>query len=222
MEGLKSLIAFQPSPYVSQLVGSCKDKFAMQYYENGCANNLTKALERGIKDNVVENSDNKAKLGMQLCINYAEIIRFLHSSPRGTRVNCDSNTLYRTLHNMLITDDVTLVLNDLDILPEAQGKNVLCTHWKLNAEQTAPEMRWPYLNKTYHWRDQPTYDEKSDIWRIAGVCEHFVSLVTNGSFPMQLLEDIHKKCQTVDPDKRPTAQEVLEEYSKVMRFLKVY
>jgi len=50
---------------------------------------------------------------------YAEALAYLHASPRGTRVMCDGDHVSKLLSQFLITDDLRLVLNDLDALPEA-------------------------------------------------------------------------------------------------------
>jgi glycoprotein-mannosyl O6-kinase len=89
----------------------------------------------------------------------------------------------------------------------------------LSPDSTAPEMRWPYPNKKYTWREQPMYDEKTDIWKFQELCEYFFSLLSNNTFPNQLLDDIHERCKNTDPDQRPTAEEVLQEYRQVMQLL---
>lgn len=48
-----------------------------------------------------------------------DAIRFLHNSPAGTRVMCDSNTPEKLLSQFVVDDADRLLLNDLDAVPLA-------------------------------------------------------------------------------------------------------
>ena len=52
-----------------------------------------------------------------LALDYLDILAYLHNSPIGTRVMCDSNDLEKTLSQFLVTDELRLVVVDLDALP---------------------------------------------------------------------------------------------------------
>jgi serine/threonine protein kinase len=100
----------------------------------------------------------------------------------------------------------------MEYLPVTNNTQICLPVHPLYDIEAAPEMF-----KTT--RKKPTYDEKTDIWKIPKICEHFLSFVKNNSNPVVLLDDIHKRCRQLDPDMRPTAFDVLKEYHKVMNIL---
>ena len=170
-----------------------------------------------ILENRTNNRTEKIELIMRLCVNYAEMIAFLHNSLNGTLVNCDSNSVDQALEQVLVGNDMALVLNDLDLLHEAKGKSIVCKRNILIGNIRAPEMTWPFLYKDSVYHQMPKYDEKSDIWKVPIICEHFLSMAEGSEFVKKLLVDFHKKCMIINPDLRPTALEVVAKYKKVLQ-----
>ena len=130
-------------------------------------------------------------------------------------VMCDSNDLEKTLSQYLLSDDLRLVVNDLDALPEVDNEHNLlirCGHKQLFGDFVAPEQLWPYEDEEFSDVDMPSYDEKIDIWKIPDVCHYFLNDTTGAESLHFHLFKIHKQCKSNDPQKRPTAKEVLEKY----------
>ncbi|MGH0172040.1 UNVERIFIED_CONTAM: hypothetical protein FKN15_062547 [Acipenser sinensis] len=113
LHGLEMLKALQ-SKYVVTLVGFCVEDNTVvtEYQPLGSLMNLNAVLNL-VKYQSLNTWHNRFRLAME----YVAIVNFLHSSPMGTCVMCDSNDLGNTLSQYLLTSDFHLVANDLDALP---------------------------------------------------------------------------------------------------------
>ncbi|XP_072032793.1 protein O-mannose kinase-like [Amphiura filiformis] len=102
---------FQPSPFVTQFLGFCPSFPALvtEYHRFGSLDNINRILKEQNEDNVATR--------FRISLDYVKIINFLHSSPTGTHVMCDSSNLNKTLSQFLVTSDLHVVVNDLDMLP---------------------------------------------------------------------------------------------------------
>ncbi|GFS81113.1 protein O-mannose kinase [Nephila pilipes] len=197
--------------YTVQLVGFCKNNIITEFYALGNALNVNYHLRHSFR------TYDSVKLRLDLCINYAAIINFLHSSPVGNRVMCDSNSLEKTLSQFLITDDFRIVVNDLDATPEVtyvsgEEKGVICGNKALEGSFVAPEQLWPYEQK-FDPKILPRYNEKTDIFKIPDVCNWFLGNLADAS--KYKLFNFHKRCKNRDPSKRPSAKHVLEMYNNI-------
>nr|XP_030690456.1 protein O-mannose kinase isoform X4 [Globicephala melas] len=161
---------------------------------------------------------------LQLALGYVAIIDFLHRSPLGTLVMCDSSDLPKTLSQYLLTANFSIVLNDLDALPlvnRSTGALVKCGHRELRGDFVAPEQLWPYGEDVpFHDDLMPAYDEKIDIWKIPDVSSFLLGHVEGSDMVRFHLFDIHKACKSQTPAERPTAQDVLDTYQKVLNLLR--
>lgn len=207
--GLNMLKALNPSPHVVQLVGFCEDENVIltEYHKNGNAVNVTNLLP-----------PNDLKFRLKLCLNYAILLEYLHNSPAGKRVMCDSNDIVKLLSQLLVTDNVTLVINDVDALPEVNlelNTTAKCGHRQLIGTFVAPEQLWPFPGP-FDDNKMPGYDEKTDIWKAASVCEYFLGDTPNSDFARYHLFSLHKSCKNIHPIKRPTASQLVREYVKVI------
>ena len=54
---------------------------------------------------------------LQLALGTVDFLDFVHPSPLGTLVMCNSSNLSKTLSQYLLTTNSNIVLNDLDTLP---------------------------------------------------------------------------------------------------------
>lgn len=214
--GLSMLQALQGSK-VTQLVGFCLKDPALvtEYHPFGSLLNLDVVLlqERYIKQNTWQ-------VRLRLAMDYVSILHYLHTSAAGCRVMCDSNTLEKTLSQFLLTNDLHLVVNDLDALPEVDKNNDVlakCGHRELFGDFVAPEQLWPFANDSAPFSDNlmPGYDEKTDIWKIPEVTQFLMGRVSGGDLVHFHLFQIHKECKKKDPTSRPTAQKVLNVYKTV-------
>jgi glycoprotein-mannosyl O6-kinase len=209
--GLHMLKLFQPSPFVVQLVGFCEvdNVILTEYHKNGNAVNITQISVRNLK------------FRLKLCLNYALLLEYLHNSPFGTRVMCDSNDLAKLLSQLLVTDNHTLILNDLDALPEVDRRlnlGVKCGHQQLTGTFVAPEQLWPF-SSPFSDNKMPGYNEKTDIWKAASVCEYFLGDVPNSDMARYHLFSLHKSCKNTNPERRPTANQLVKGYMKAMEEL---
>lgn len=187
------------------------------YYKHGSANNLNRLLQKPEFSQY-----NNIQTRFQLIVDYVKIMNYLHNSPIGIRVMCDTATLRKLLMHYLITDDFHLVVNDLDYTLDAREENrILCGSRKELRSFVAPEQRWPF-NESVPLRSdlKPTYDEKVDIWKIPLVVERLLGRVNGSSFANSKLRIVMDKCRAANPQQRPTANEVLQKLLRVQRLIK--
>lgn len=214
--GLYMLKMYNQNPNVVQLIGFCESKGILltEFHRNGNGSNLKILLEN--------NFTSDFQLRLKLCLNYALLLEFLHHGPGGTRVMCDSNDLEKLLSQLLITENMNIILNDLDALPEVNkelGLAVKCGTKELKGNFVAPEQRWKF-KKPYIHEEMPGYDEKSDIWKVPSVCDHFIGSGPGSEIVKYRLFYIHKNCKRINPAERPTATQLVAQYIKVMHELK--
>lgn len=208
--GSKMLHDLQPSDHVTLFIGSCQDSYITQYHKLGSARNILDVL-RKIKD--IDSLQRR----LALCANYVEIVNFLHNSPIGTRVMCDSNDLDKLLSQYLITDNLTLVVNDLDALPvlNLENKTIKCGTRQIISSFAAPEQLWPYQTD-YDDKKMPGYDEKTDVWKLPDVCDYFLGSIPGSDLLRFKLFKIHKECKSTLATDRPSAADVLAIYRALL------
>ncbi|KAG5265493.1 hypothetical protein AALO_G00243100 [Alosa alosa] len=214
LHGLSMLRSLQ-SARVVQLVGSCEGDgvFVTEYHPLGTPLGLDDALAIPRY-----RSSDAWQTRLRLALDYVAFLSFLHASPVGTRVMCDSNDLSKTLSQFLLTADFRLVANDLDALPEVtpRGHGVKCGPRQLTGDFVAPEQLWPHGDEKPFSDDlMPGYDEKTDIWKIPEVTGFLLGHVTGSDVIHFHLFQIHADCKKSDPKQRPTAREVLSVYRTV-------
>lgn len=212
--GIDILKTLSPTKFVIQFLGFCgKGVIFTEYHQLGNALNLSHLLAARKDDNIV--------LRLTLCLNYAYILNYLHTSTAGTRVFCDSNNLQQLLSQLLITDAFNLLLNDVDALPEVHKNNnysIKCGHKEISDTFAAPEQRWAFEH-SFVDDEMPGYDEKTDIWKAAAVCEHFVHSNEGNDVAQYYLFSLHKSCRNIDPKKRPSAGTLIAQYLQIVNEL---
>lgn len=214
-ENLSTLRLLAPNPYTVQFLGACRDSVYTEYHKLGNAANLNLHLSKSLK------AHDSISVRFQLCIQYVRILDFLHAGPIGTRVMCDSNTLEKTLTQYLLTDDLSLVLNDLDAVPQVDKENgvgVICGWRPLHGSFVAPEQVWKGKGD-FDPNMVEQYDEKIDIWRVPDVCHWFLGQSTDADILKFKLFKVHKLCKSLDPAERPTARYLVETYTDVKESL---
>lgn len=217
--GLRMLRSLQ-SRHVVTLVGYCEESYSIitEYHPLGSLKNLddTFNLPKYKNFNTWQN-----RLG--LAIDYVSILRYLHNSPLGALVMCDSNDLDKVLSQYLLTSDFRLVANDLDALPlvdKDKGVLVKCGPREITGNFVAPEQLWPYgPDKEFSDDLMPPYDEKTDIWKTPAVTDYLLGHVEGSDVVRFHLFDIHSECKKENPAERPSAQTVLDTYKRIMTLL---
>ncbi|KAK9533056.1 hypothetical protein VZT92_010409 [Zoarces viviparus] len=216
LHGLSMLQALQ-GPQVVQLVGFCLENHTQvtEHHPLGPLLNLDDVLAQE-----QHKQHNKWQMRLRLAIDYVSILHYLHNSPAGRRVMCDSSSLVKTLSQFLMTSDFHLVVNDLDALPEvdpSRGLLVKCGHRELTGDFVAPEQLWPFTTKGKPFSDDlmPEYDERTDIWKIPDVTWFLMGRVPGGDVVHFHLFQIHEECKKEDPKLRPSALDVLKVYRSV-------
>lgn len=217
LHGVSMLQALQ-GPWVVQLVGFClEDRVLLtEYHPLGSLLNLERVLARE-----QQQRHNTWTSRLALATNYVSILHFLHNSPAGRRVMCDSSSLEKTLSQFLLTSDLHLLVNDLDALPEvdvSHGLKVKCGHRQLTGDFVAPEQLWPFKTEGEPFSDElmPAYDEKTDIWKIPDVTQFLMGQVPGGDLVHFHLFHIHQECKKEEPWLRPSAHDVLTAYRTVL------
>lgn len=202
---------------VVQLVGFCLENNSIitQHHPHGSLLNLENVLAQPKYQHL-----NTWHIRLRLATDYVSILHYLHNSPAGRRVMCDSNSLEKTLSQFLLTNDFHVVINDLDALPEVNpsgGMLVKCGRRELTGHFVAPEQLWPFIDDEQPFSDDlmPPYDEKTDIWKIPDVTQFIMGRTPGGDLVHFHLFQIHKECKNVLPRLRPSAFDVLKTYKSV-------
>ena len=183
------------------------------YHPRGSADRLEEILKKPHLQ-----IHNSLETRLRLCVDYVRILEFLHNSPLGIRVMCDSNDIEKTLSQYLVTDTFNLVVADLDALPEVnheEGQLIKCGHRELFGSFVAPEQLWPFAPVPFNNDQMQGYDEKIDIWRIPNVIDKLLGRVKGSNFVRRQLLNIHERCKMRDPQLRPSATSVLQELYRV-------
>nr|XP_020662826.1 protein O-mannose kinase [Pogona vitticeps]XP_020662828.1 protein O-mannose kinase [Pogona vitticeps] len=218
MHGLQMLKSLQ-SKHVVKLLGYCEEEFTVltEYHPFGSLKNLNQILNLPKYKN-----SNMWQNRFLLAINYVSIIHYLHNSPLGTFVMCDSNDLEKVLSQYLLTSSFHIVVNDLDALPlvnKSAGELIKCGHQELQGEFVAPEQLWPYGNNIpFEDNLMPPYDEMTDIWKIPDVSNFLLGDVDGSDLVRFHLFGIHQACKK-RPNERPSAKMVLDTYRNVLASL---
>eukprot|EP00058_Branchiostoma_floridae_P011446 XP_002596934.1 hypothetical protein BRAFLDRAFT_215921 [Branchiostoma floridae] len=214
---VEMLRKLQYSSHVVTLVGSCNTTFLTELHRLGSTNNIETIFKRRDFSKL-----NNVRTRFNLSLSFVEAIHFLHNSPIGTLVICDSQDLKKTLSQYLVTEDFNLVANDLDSLREVNSKEKLfirCRQRQLRPGFVSPEELWPFENETFDGSRLPYYDEKTDIWKILNVVNYLLGNVNGSDVVRSHLFKVHQQCQDRDPKQRPNAKVVLDEYKRVRNLL---
>lgn len=89
---------------------------------------------------------------LQAGLDYLHAIEMLHSHPDGPFVMCDAVSAHKLLSQFLISDQLRLLLNDIDALPAVKPGTggILCGHRALpNTPFQAPEQIWPFPDRPF-------------------------------------------------------------------------
>ncbi|KAG8237547.1 hypothetical protein J437_LFUL017446 [Ladona fulva] len=218
LSGMQNIKEFQQNPFTIQAIGFCFEEkmYLSEFHRNGDASTLEKVLRTKAQDGI--------HLRFKLCYNYVQILtslhhaRFTNGSSMPPKVLCDSNNLDKLLSQLLFTDDLSLVLNDMDALPTVGIGGIKCGHKPLKGNFVAPEQRW---NSSEEYDDalMMGYDEKTDIWKVPSVCSHFLDSMKGREAVEDELKPIHEQCHHTNPKKRPTAFEILTYYENVRKLV---
>ncbi|KAJ7337125.1 hypothetical protein OS493_009977 [Desmophyllum pertusum] len=211
LRGMTRLEQLQ-GPYVTRLIGRCYDKLEMvtMFYKHGSLRRLDRLLKQPELSHY-----NNIRTRLQLSVDYVKIMSYLHNSPMGVLVMCDTVSLRKLLSQFLITDDFRLVVNDLDMALEVtQEKGILCHKSEKELRPfEAPEQRWPIFRKDL------THDEKVDIWKFPAVVEKLLDGVNGSSFAKSELRKMMETCRATNPEQRPTSNEVLQELLRIQQLI---
>ena len=187
------------------------------FYKYGSANNLNRLLnQRNLSQY------NNIQTRLQLSVDYVKIMAFLHNSPIGVRVMCDTGNLRKLLSQYLITDDFHMVVNDLDRLSQVTKDGACQKNFQVS-DPFERELQWRSRpNETeppkFSWARK--YDEKSDIWKLPWAVRKLLSNVKGSDFVKTQLREIMERCNAINPQLRPTANEVLQELLRVQKRLR--
>ncbi|XP_078260117.1 protein O-mannose kinase isoform X2 [Rhinoraja longicauda] len=217
--GLEMLKGLQ-SAHVVKLLGFCEEDptILTEYHPFGSLANVDSVLEQEGQGDF-----NTWEVRFQLALEYARFLRYLHNSPLGPRVMCDSNDLIKTLSQYLLTADLHVVANDLDALPLVNRSAevlVKCGHRQLQGDFVAPEQLWPFGN-TVPFSDHlmPPYDEKTDIWKVPDVTDFLLGQVEGSDVVRLHLFQLHQDCKRHKPQLRPSMLTVVQTYKAVYNSL---
>lgn len=202
------------SKFTTRFLGDCDGRVLFtKFYRLGPLSGLYHLLPRlvsrssgGVSQKTsTQPSEASSRDCFQFCIGYARVIDYLHNSPIGRRVMCDSNDLAKLASQFLIDDDLSIVANDLDALPDTTHGPIKCGNRSLHGDLIAPEQRTP----------QATYDHRIDIYKLPFVCDYIRSLCPKNELLELLLTPLHVQCLDQLPSNRPNASQIVSEYLKI-------
>ena len=160
---------------------------------------------------------NNLQTRFQLIVDYVKVMNYLHNSPVGTIVMCDTANIRKALSQYLITDDFHLIVNDLDNTPRVgEADGILCGHRRATASNSwfSPEQRG--LSES---GSKSKTDEKIEIWRIPAVMELLLGNVDGSSLVKNEVEKVLTRCRATNPQQRPTAKEIVHELLRVQKLI---
>ena len=182
------------------------------YYKHGSGRTINMYLKKPEYSQY-----NNLQTRFQLVVDYVKVMNYLHNSPVGTIVMCDTANIVKALSQYLITDDFHLVANDLDNTPLVKEKDgILCSHRRATESNAwfSPEQRGLSESDSV-----PKTDEKIEIWRIPAVMGMLLDNVEGSSFVKSKLEKVMARCRATNPQQRPTANEVVQELLRVQQLI---
>ena len=180
------------------------------YYKHGSTKTVGRLLQKPEFSHL-----NNIQTRFQLLVDYVKIMNYMHNTSIGVLVMCDSGTLGKLLSQYLITGDFHLVVNDLDKATDArQVDGILCNH------KFAKEANSWFATEQRGLSESDT-DEKIEIWRIPVIARKLISGVEGSSFVQSKLENVMTRCQAMNPQQRPTANEVVQELLGVQQLITI-
>lgn len=210
------------SKNVVQLVGQCDDAILTEYHPTGTLGDLIESEEYE-RFNLIDR--------IKLALRYVEIVSYLHDSPAGTRVMCDSNRVKGTVKQYLVTNTNDLVINDLDdlkLVEDGKMEGRVCSHADylynrrdiLIEKFLAPEQY--RFNATaitnlesYSEDELPSLNEKIDIYKIPAITGYILGTVAGHTSVMEKMAPIHAMCLNRNPKLRPSAGVIHNAYLKL-------
>ena len=185
-------------------------------YKHGSARYLDRLLQRPMHSQY-----NNIQTRFELSVDYVKIMDYLHNSPIGVRVMCDRGTLHKLLSQYLITDDFRMVVNDVDRLLEVTDDGGCDTRPNMSIPLQREIERQAGQNKSepLQFNLRPAYDEKIDIWKLPWIVERLLGDVKGSSFVKSQLCEIMERCHAIEPQQRPTANEILQEFLRVQQLI---
>ncbi|XP_072898675.1 protein O-mannose kinase isoform X1 [Hemitrygon akajei] len=215
LHGLEMLKGLQSS-YVVQLLGFCEEDATIltEYHPLGSLVNVNSVLQQE-----EHREFDTWEVRFHLALEYVNFLHYLHNSPLGTRVMCDSNDLTKTLSQYLLTTNLHVIANDLDALPlvnRSAGVLIKCGTRQLHGDFVAPEQLWPFGDKFPFSDDlMPPYDEKTDIWKVPDVTDFLLGQVGGSDVVRLHLFQLHQDCKKNKPQLRPSILNVVKTYKAV-------
>ncbi|GFO48410.1 protein o-mannose kinase [Plakobranchus ocellatus] len=144
LHGLDMLKLFNKDPgykenKIVQLIGWCLDDppvIVTEMHHLGAASHIHEVLRNRFPD--VDPLIQR----FRMCLEFVHVLNILHSHADGPRVMCDANYPEKALSQFLLSNNLSLILNDVDALPQVNrksGKFVKCGHRELQGDYLAPE-----------------------------------------------------------------------------------
>ncbi|XP_078486014.1 protein O-mannose kinase-like [Ciona intestinalis] len=224
-EGATNLLNLQPSQHVIQVAGFCKLGNQTHILTEKC--DKYGNLNDFIKSDAIVKLSGKERL--KLAIGLVQTFVYLHHGGGEARVNCDLHQLSQALSQYLVTNDMRIVMNDVDELPIDDVNNhpvcksetgcVMVEHTFLS-----PEQRY---NEADCKQDKlPKVSIKTDVWKIPNLTNAIMNVRSPNSTELKkiqrinrLLKQVHKMCKKIDPVNRWNSQQVLEDYVRVYNYV---
>eukprot|EP00041_Stephanoeca_diplocostata_P008702 m.128722 g.128722 ORF g.128722 m.128722 type:complete len:424 (-) comp17441_c0_seq1:572-1843(-) len=239
------------SPFVVPLIGFCPDRLEMvvPWYPMGAAHNFDAVLRKEMRDIYGAQDYHTSaaaqemifSLRLQAVEDYLTILAALHGyGTRATpRVLCDCKEgPVKLLSQFLVTNTLRLVLNDVDAAPavspacriKSTGRpGVKCGHRQFSGSDfVAPEQLWPWADRAFADDDMPCYDEKVDVYKIPETIQYLLGSEFLASLSpasrivfQRLFDGMVQDCKMHNPAARPSAYQVLANFSSVTRHLQI-
>lgn len=215
---LASFFSVQTNPSFVQFLGYCNgtSQIFTEYHKLADATLIGSIL----RNNTILDEHQKSMVGFRLCLDYSATINELH---RLGRYLCDGNELRKLVSQFLLTDNLRLVVGDMDSLYKAGLDD--CPNWFRKFPKFTAREFIEHENDTCALTNQTCRDTlyvihtRADVWKIPDVCEFF--LRDDKLMNMKAnLKPFHRLCKNEDYMERPSMKHVVEFYTRM--FLDVY
>lgn len=215
-EGFRNAIMYQNESSVVKVFGYCipTDEEQALLITEDCTKHGT--LSEFINSQTYTKFSFKETL--ELMIGVVKVFEFLHNL-KPARINCDLHEATQALGQFLVTDDLEVVLNDMDELPHSDPKeqiHAIC-RYEPHCRMTdptflAPEQR--YSEKSCR-QMLPISTVKSDVWKIPLLAKKILKISNNEKIN-NYLANATKHCQNPTPEERWTTKRVHEAYNNLL------
>jgi len=223
--GLQNVIHFQTNPHMIQLAGYCHHDGETTIMTEDCSKYKT------LSDFVASKHYKSIllKQRLQLVIDMVSGFVMIHNDKRGPIVHCDLHEANQALGQFLVTDNMRVVMNDLDETPtyDPNSTKIARCSWIQGCRTSrflAPEQQYTTeYCKSRKRLGYPGYKRatpKSDTWKLPDMSDRVLQIGDFRQITGDVIGDLKRirgHCKVVDEKKRWGSKQVLQAYKTLYK-----